>query len=285
VSEGRSPPGPILALAVAVAALAFRCDDPLILAALTAGVLVLFLRAPARPGRLYLVGGLVTGLGLLVLNPFVTSDGEHILFSGPQIPIIDTEVTAEELVAGAVAGLRIFCVAVLVGAALAHMDGDRLLARLARLAPRSAMLLALSARLLPVLQRDARAISETARLRGLDLSVGGWAGRAKRAAPLALPLVGSSLERGLDIAEAMTARGYGSGPRTPLAERPYGRADWAVLGLAVPVAILAGLAAAGVIGAYRFYPTLQGAPGAEATAAALAALAALCVAAALLPQH
>ena len=81
------------------------------------------------------------------------------------------------------------------------------------------------------------------------------------AAPLALPLLGSSLERGLDVAEAMAARGYGAGPRTRVPERAYGRAERAVLALG------AALARGGGRGArprrsrrYAYYPTPRPAP-------------------------
>ncbi len=67
---------------------------------------------------------------------------------------------------------------VLIGAALAHFDADRLQAQVARIAPRSALTCALAARLVPTLERDARAISEQARLRGLDLRAGWWGARA-----------------------------------------------------------------------------------------------------------
>src|SRR5262249_46369918 len=144
-----------------------------------------------------------------------------IIWQGPNLTLIDTEITVEEVLAGLAAGVRLFAVAALVGALLAHMDADRLQAQVARVAPRSALTCALAARLLPTLERDARAISEAARLRGVSLTDGRWSARARAAAPLALPLLGSSLERGLDVAEAMTARGYGAGPRTRIAEAPY----------------------------------------------------------------
>jgi hypothetical protein len=43
--------------------------------------------------------------------------------------------------------------------------------------------------------------------------------RVGAASTLVAPLLASGLERGLETAEAMTARGYGSGPRTQLPAR------------------------------------------------------------------
>jgi energy-coupling factor transport system permease protein len=137
------------------------------------------------------------------------------------------------------------------------MDADRLQAQVARVAPRSALACALAARLMPTLERDARAIAETARLRGVALADGRWTGRARRAAPLALPLLASGLERGLDVAEAMTARGYGSGPRTRLAEPGLGGRERAVLAIGVALAALAAATVALGLAAYAYYPTLD----------------------------
>lgn len=270
MSRGRRAPGPVVLLGLAAIVIAFADDHPLVLAACAGGALALLAAAPGRPGRWFVIGGLISGLSLALMNPFVAAEGDLILWRGPDVPVIDLEVTVEEVAAGLAIGLRLFAVAVLVGAVLAHVDADRLQAQVARVAPRSALTCALAARLIPTLERDARAIAETARLRGVDLAGGGWAGRARRAAPLALPLLGSSLERGLDVAEAMAARGYGAGPRTRLPEPGYGRAESAVLALGAALAAVAVAALALGLAPYSFYPTLDPvlSPGALALAAA-----------------
>lgn len=271
----RRAPGPLLALGAAAAVIAFAGDNPLVLLAVTGGALALAAAAPARPSRLFLVGGLASGLTLALINPFVAAEGDLILWRGPEVALFDLEVTVEEVVAGLCTGLRLFAVAILLGAVLAHIDADRLQAQVARIAPRSALVCALAARLLPTLQRDARAISEAARLRGVPLAEGRWTARARHAGPLALPLLASSLERGLDVAEAMTARGYGAGPRSRIAEPPHTPAERAVLLTAAALGALAAAVVALGLASYAFYPTLgsplaDGGPAvAVATAAAL----------------
>lgn len=278
MSAGRRPPGPLLTLAVGAIVLAFSTDDPLVLMALAAGALVLFASAPGRPSRWFLIGGAISGLTLALLNPVVSAEGNLIIWQGPEVTLIDTEITVEEVLAGLAAGVRLFAVAALVGALLAHMDADRLQAQVARVAPRSALTCALAARLLPTLERDARAISEAARLRGVSLADGRWTARARAAAPLALPLLGSSLERGLDVAEAMTARGYGAGPRTRIAEVPYRPREIAALLIGVAMCLLAAATIALGLADYRFYPTPDPLLGAGLGVAA-ATLAGLCAAA------
>ena len=278
----RRAPGPLCLLGLAAIVIAFSTDHPLVLGAVAIGAVVLFMAAPGRPSRLFLLGGAISGITLAILNPFVSAEGDLILWRGPEIPIIDLEITLEEVVAGIAIGVRLFAVAVIIGALLAHMDADRLQAQVARVAPRSALTCALAARLMPTLQRDARAIAETARLRGVALADGSWTRRARLSAPLALPLLGSSLARGLDVAEAMTARGYGAGARTRIPESGYTRVERTVLVIAIALCALAvaaiGLGAVG----YSYYPTLASPLASGPAAVAAATLVALVGAAAVL---
>lgn len=271
----RRAPGPLSALGLAAIVVAFSTDHPLVLGAVALGAVALFATAPGRPSRLFLLGGAISGLSLALLNPFVSAEGDLILWRGPEIALIDLEVTLEEVLAGVGIGVRLFAVAVVVGAVLAHMDADRLQAQVARVAPRSALTCALAARLMPTLERDARAIVEAARLRGVALTEGRWPGRLRRAAPLALPLLGSSLERGLDVAEAMTARGYGGGPRTRIAEAPHTAPERLTLAIGLALAAVAAAAIAFEEAAYSYYPTLDPIGGAGPVAVAAATLACL----------
>lgn len=275
----RHAPGPLLSFGAALCTLAFATDQPLILAALTVGVIALHMAAVHRR-RMYLVVGVMVGLGVTLLNPFVQANGDLILFELPDVPIFDLQVTLEEVIAGAAMGLRSFIVTVAIGAILAHVDPDRLLAAASRLLPRSALTASIAARMLPTLERDAQALSETARLRGASVHSGRWRLRARTAGALAVPLVGSALERSLDVAEAMAARGYGAGPRTRTPEAPPTRIDRLVLALSLPVATLAGLAIAGTLGGFAFYPTLDPVASRAALVAAAITAAATCAAAA-----
>jgi energy-coupling factor transport system permease protein len=279
----RHAPGPLLILGTALCALAFATDQPVILAALAVGVIALHLAAAHRR-RMYLVVGAAIGLGVLLLNPFVQANGDLILFELPDIPILDLQVTLEEVIAGAALGLRSFIVTVAIGAILAHVDPDRLLALASRLLPRSALTASISARMLPTLERDAQALSETAQLRGVSLHSGRWRIRARTAGALAVPLVGSALERSLDVAEAMAARGYGAGPRTRTTEAPPTQIDRLVLTLSLPLVALAGLAIVGALGRFDFYPILDPVATWPALIAAGIAMAVTCAAAAGLRQ-
>ena len=273
-------PMPVLALVGGGVALAFTTDHPLVMAVLALGAGALLALAGHAGGRLLLAAGVVSAIGMVVLTPFVAAQGDLILVEGPTLPIVDTQVTLEEVVAGLVLGLRLLTVTLLLGAGLAIVDQDRLLDAAMRLAPRSALTAALAARSLPALERDARALSETARGRGAQIGGGGWARRARAAAPLVVPLLGSSLERSLDVAEAMTVRGYGSGIRTRRRPPAPTGLEWALGAAGVLLGALAVAAAFG-LAAYDAYPrlgevlTVSGVIVAALSGAALAAAAAL----------
>lgn len=252
--EARLAPTSALALMAGGVALAFTAGHPATLAALALGGGALLRLAGGRRARVLVAAGLASAIGLALLTPFVGAAGDLILVEGPALPVIDTQVTLEELLAGIVLGLRVLAVTLIVGATLALVDEDRLLGAAMRLAPRSAMTVALAARGLPSLERDAVAIVEGARARGASIGHGSWTRRARGAAPLVVPLLGASLERGLDVAEAMSARGYGAGPRTPHPEPALRGTEWALAAIGAALGGLALLVALTGAADYEVFP-------------------------------
>ncbi|MDP4800371.1 MAG: hypothetical protein NWR66_00230, partial [Burkholderiaceae bacterium] len=98
----RAPLPPLL-VAVALVVIALATAQPLIVGAAFVGALLLHHAAPP-PHRLMLRIALISALFILVLNPFVAVEGDHVLFAGPHFLLFDFEVTSEELLYGLVAG-------------------------------------------------------------------------------------------------------------------------------------------------------------------------------------
>jgi energy-coupling factor transport system permease protein len=217
--------GPVpasLALAgVGVAALLF--DRPAAIGAACALLLAVVLRAPSSRRRPYLFGALTSGASVVVLSPFLASEGFRVLWTGPVVPVLGAlDVTREELVIAAVNGGRLAAVALAFSAYALLVDHDRLLGALG-FARRSALTAVLATRLVPTLERDAAALREAVRGRGVP--VRGVRGHAR----LVSPLVAGSLERALNLAEAMEARGFGRRGRTRLPQTPWTRLDRAAV--------------------------------------------------------
>jgi energy-coupling factor transport system permease protein len=212
----------LLAGLAAAALLAGRTAS---VAAIAALLLLVCLRAPASRRRLYLVGALGSGLAVVMVTPFVEAIGSHVLWSGPTVPVLGRlDVTTEELRNGLFQGLRLTAVALAFSAYALLLDHDRLV-QAAGFARRSVLAVALATRLVPTLERDAAGLVEALRGRGVEVS--GLRGRAR----LLAPLLAGSLERALNLAEAMEARGYGR-PGATRAPRPR----WRVWERLAPVA-------------------------------------------------
>jgi energy-coupling factor transport system permease protein len=173
----------------------------------------------------------VTGLTVFTLTPFVEVIGSHPLWTGPTIPVVGTlDVTTEELRNGLFQALRLVAVGLAFAAYALLLDHDRLLAA-AGWARRSTLAVALATRLVPVLERDARDLRTALQGRRVEL------GAMRRLSPL----LAGSLERGLSLAEAMEARGYGRPGRTRAPSPPWRALDHAVLAGAVALVVVGAL--------------------------------------------
>jgi energy-coupling factor transport system permease protein len=222
---------PAALLLAALGAAALLAEHILSLAAIAIGLLVVCLRAPRGSRRLYLFGALTSGLGILVLSPFLHVRGDLVLWSGPTVPVVgQLDVTTEELEIAARNALRLTTLALAFVAYALLLDHDRLLASVG-FARRSALAAALATRLVPTLERDAVGLAEAVRGRGLPVE--GIRGRGR----LLSPLVAGSLERANRLAEAMEARGFGRAGRTRAPRAAWSGLDVAVVPLALALVV------------------------------------------------
>jgi len=207
----RLSPAPAAALLAALATAALLADRILSVALISGLLLVVSLKAPAQRRWPYLLGVLITGLTVFLITPFVEVIGSHPIWTGPTIPVLGRlDVTTEELRNGLFQALRLVAVGLAFAVYALLVDHDRLLAS-AGWARRSTLAVALATRIVPVLERDARELQLSLRGRGVEL------GAMRRLSPL----LAGSLERGLNLAEAMEARGYGRVERTRAPRPPW----------------------------------------------------------------
>ncbi|HLK46216.1 MAG TPA: energy-coupling factor transporter transmembrane component T [Acidimicrobiales bacterium] len=221
-------PAPAAALLAALATAALLADRIASVAAISGILLVVSLKAPAERRWPYLVGVLITGLTVFLITPFVEVIGSHPIWTGPTVPVLGRlDVTTEELRNGLFQALRLVAVGLAFAIYALLVDHDRLLAS-AGWARRSTLAVALATRIVPVLERDARELQLSLRGRGVEL------GAMRRLSPL----LAGSLERGLNLAEAMDARGYGRVERTRAPRPPWTWLDYVALaGSAAIVAV------------------------------------------------
>lgn len=222
---------PVAALALlgALAGAALLADHWQVVAAIALGLFAACLRAPAPRRRPYLFGCLVTAAMVFVVTPLVLVEGVNVLWSGPVLPVIgQLDVTSQELATAGAQALRLAAVTLAFAVYALLLDHDELL-RSARFAKRSAFVVALATRLVPTLERDTAGLVEA--LKGRGVVVEGVRGRAR----LLSPVVAGSLERAVNLAEAMEARGYGRSGATRSPAPAWTSFDRAVLVVATVV--------------------------------------------------
>ena len=220
-----APVTAFLAAAVVASLVATRTAS---VAVICAVLLVAALRAPASRRWPYLVGTLVSALLVVLVTPFVETIGTHPLWNGPVVPVLgQLDVTREELRGALFQGLRLAAVGLAFAVYALRVDHDRLLAS-AGWARRSTLAAGLATRLVPLLERDARDLRVA--LRGRNVELG----------PVRLlsPLLAGSLERGLDLAEAMEARGFGRRGHTRAPRPPWKARDHAALVAALALVVV-----------------------------------------------
>lgn len=184
----------------------------------------------ARAYRLFFLAGLVLLIGYIVFSVVTIGGarGRTVLLQLPELTLpsllggvtLGGRVTAEDLAWGAVRGLRVWALIAIFGAFNALIDHYRLL----RLAPRSlfhaGLVVTIAVAFVPHTLRAIGEIMEAQRVRGHRF-------RGPRSfAPLVAPLLASSLEKSIQLAEALDARGYG---RTRAGDRALGRHQLAVI--------------------------------------------------------
>ena len=226
-------PVPAAALLASLAAMALAAERPWVVAAIAAVLLVTCLQAPRARRFVYLAGTLVSSVSLFVLSPFLSQEGTHVIWEGPRVPVLGLlDVTSEELVTAGTQALRLAAVGLAFAAYVLLLDLDRLL-QAAGFARRSVLAVGLATRLVPTLERDAAGFVEA--LRGRGVEVNGVRGRAR----LLSPLVAGSLERSLNLAEAMEARGFGRPGHTRAPSPPWSRLDRLTMATALLIALAA----------------------------------------------
>lgn len=220
-------PGAAGLLLAGAGAAALLTDQVWVSGALCVVLLLLVLGGPTGRRWPYIAAALISGLGVFILSPFLAVIGTTIIWSGPTVPVLGViDVTQEELVEAALNATRLTAVALAFAVYALRLDHDALLASAGRVR-RSAFIAALAIRLVPSLERDAVGLAEALRGRGLELH--GVRSRSR----LVSPLVAGSLERALNLAESMEARGFGRAGRTRLPGPRWRPRDWLVALVAV----------------------------------------------------
>lgn len=236
-----------------------------VMATLAAGHLAGVGRELRRAALLALPFALLVAL----INPLVTRDGLTVIARAGEVPVLGRlDITLEATVNGGVLGLRALALILACALYAATVDPDEMLRLFRRVSFRSALTATLATRMLPVLGRDARRLSEAQRCRP--------DARAPRLA-VVRATAANALDRAVDVAATLELRGYAAAARPPRTRRAWSRHDLGFAGAAAALVALGIAAGAGGLAGFQAYPRLDAAfgPTQVAVAGALAVCALL----------
>ena len=203
------------------------------------------------------VRGLLSALGVaagiaIATTTLASHTGNHAFLVLPSgIPVIGGALTLEAALFGLSSGIGI-AAAVLAAAPLSLvLQPHALVDALPRALARTGAAIGTALNLIPGIARSATEIRDAQRMRG-------WRSRRVREWPdLAVPVVLTALEGSITLAEAMEARGYGSGVRTHYSEQVWSREDVLVAVVAAAAAVLfVGLRVTGAISDWYPFPNV-----------------------------
>jgi energy-coupling factor transport system permease protein len=199
---------------------------------------------------------------IILINALVSSHGTHILFEAPfHLPLVGAPViTLEAIIYGAVMSLRL--VAIISAFAILTFTvnpDDMMLAMIKMKLPYKSVLVAtLSARFIPTLLDDVMRITDVQRSRGLELDRGRLARRIKGRTSIVTALLSNSLDRAVQVAEAMESRAFGTGrKRTFYHDLGFSLTDVATLVFCLLPAALGIFMGLNGCGQYYYYPTVS----------------------------
>lgn len=172
-------------------------------------------------------------LAIIMINVLFANDGEHILwsFSYNNLLTFHFTITLEAILFSVCMSIRLLTVisAFVILTLTIHPDDLMLIMIKFKIPFKSVLLTSLSIRFVPTLIRDVETITEVQRARGLELDRGSRLSRISKRIPILIALLSTSLERAIQLAEAMESRAFGSSRRTVYREISLSKIDYVFL--------------------------------------------------------
>ena len=238
-------------------------DHPLYIMVLLVAVAILLKSANVwREWTSVLKLWLWLGGSVIIINALVSYQGNHVLAIAPfTLPVLGQPViTLEAIVFGAVMAVKLLVIISSFAFINLTVDPDDVMSVLLKmkLPYKSVLVTSLSTRFIPCLIEDVQRINDAYRTRGVLLDTGNWFKRLKNRAGIIIPLLSNSLDRAVQVAEAMEARAFGTGQnRTYYRDIKLSHMDRVILifgllplGAGVMVRVFS-------YGDYEYYPNLQ----------------------------
>jgi len=201
-------------------------------------------------------------LAIIIINTLVSQHGTHVLAEAPfSLPMLGTPViTLEAICYGVAMSLRLLAIisAFTVLTLTIHPDDLMLVMIRIKLPYKSVLVTSLSTRFIPTLIDDVERITDVQRSRGLELDKGNLVQKIRKRTSIVIALLSNSLDRAIQVAEAMESRAFGTG-RNRTFYKKIGLSPTDIVTL--PFGLLPGALGIFMVisgcGQYRYYPTLE----------------------------
>lgn len=201
-------------------------------AALLAAILVTAAAAGVTAESLMLARYVAYLSSFILLISVFLAPGGRVLLSLPLLHITSAPVLYSISML-----IRILSSVIALNLLLLTVNPDALLAIISRFGRKTAASLLVATRLMPVLANDGEEVLQAFESRGLSLRSGGWRERAYSASRMVFPLLYSTMDRSLSVAEAMEARGFPA--RWRMRRSVLRGADYLQLGMSLSALIYA----------------------------------------------
>ena len=204
--------------------------------------------------------GLYMGLFIIIINILVSRHGTTVLFQflNP-VPVFGNfAITLEAFIFGLGMSIRLLVILSTFAILTLTVNPDDLfdLFMKTKLPARTVFTTSLATRFVPSLMKDMDNITISLRARGYELDDSKRIRGVKKKANLLIPLLSNSLDRAIQIAEAMESRAFGSGQkRTSYAQRKITRTDASLIIFSSLPAIVGLVCLYLGLGNYQYYPT------------------------------
>lgn len=194
---------------------------------------------------------ILMGTIFTLMNPLLVSRGSHILFY-----LGNRQITLEAFIFGFSMALTVVAIIILFVSFNLILNGSKFLFIFAKVLPRSAFLIMLSIRFVPLLKVRFDEISAVQRMRGMTMTAGTVRERARNGMNMIQTLLTWSLEEAIQTADSMTARGYGGPSKSSYTLYKMTMRDWLWLSSLLILFILSILGSLLGYGQIVIYPEL-----------------------------
>ncbi|QGQ95929.1 energy-coupling factor transporter transmembrane protein EcfT [Paenibacillus psychroresistens] len=222
-----------------------------ILTSLVAGLLLNYLQGNLAARKKLLFFFLMMSFITFLINPLTSHRGTHILFYW-----LDQPMTLESMVFGVIAAASLFGSLIWFLSIQQVLGPEKILHLFGSLSSKGALLLSMAMRSFPLLAQRFQQIAIVQRTKGVNPLKGSIRKRFRDGMKLVQIMLTWTLEEGLQTADSMKARGYGSGPRSAFWPYIWRKQDtlftslFMVAGIGCMIGWFSGLAE------FEVYPTL-----------------------------